>query len=104
MLAPPATDLPELAGTRVVRYADAEAACAALGGHFDAALLLSDGLDAEGEETVAAAVRACGYPVVEVQSARWEGERHSPLTAACRGVVAGFGAGALAVALRALER
>ncbi|MCC6383111.1 MAG: hypothetical protein IT304_11450 [Dehalococcoidia bacterium] len=103
VLAPLVVALPDLPGARVVRYVDAEAACVGLDAVFDVALLLSDGLDAEGEAAVAAAVRASGRPVVEVQSVRWEGERHSPLTAACRGVVAGFGAHALAAVLRSLQ-
>ncbi|MGE5595595.1 MAG: hypothetical protein ACM3S1_06110 [Hyphomicrobiales bacterium] len=91
-----AVDFDGAPGTYVERYATAAGAAQALAsGTFAAAVILSDGLDAPGAETVAAAVRAAGRPVIEVRSGPWDGATHSPLSGACRGVISGFGANGL---------
>ena len=36
---------------------------------------------------------------IEVRSARWDGTSPSPLSAACRGVISGFGTRAIATAV-----
>jgi hypothetical protein len=52
---------------------------------------------------VASAVTASGRPCIEVRSERWDGESPSPLSAACRGVISGFGVDAARQAAAALE-
>lgn len=42
-------------------------------------------------ESVAAAIRDRTAPCIEVRLAAWDGESHSPIGAACRGVISGFG-------------
>ena len=63
-------------------------------------MFVSDGLSAADEATIADAVRARTGQTIEVRSERWDGETPSPLSAACRGVISGFGA---AGAVRAIE-
>jgi hypothetical protein len=76
-----------------------------LRGHAAGAVLVSDGLPASWLPLVEAAVRGARFPVIEVTSVGWDGITHSPLTSACRGVVAGFPlAPALREAVGALQR
>ena len=56
------------------------------------AVLLTDGLDLEDLDSLASAIRERGGPCIEVRSERWDGETQSPVSAACRGVISGFGA------------
>lgn len=104
VLAPAAAAVPPEARRtlRIARYRDARDLAAALEGAFAAAVLWSDGLDAEGLVAAAEAVQACGRPVVEVQARRWDGFTHSPLSAACRGVISGFGFAGVVAAERLL--
>jgi len=90
-------------GAAIAPYTTAEEVVAALRGEFAAAVLVSDGLPADKLEEVAKAIRAASAPVVEVQSARWDGESHSPVSAACRGVIAGFGLSGVREALRVVS-
>jgi hypothetical protein len=102
VFAPEGCDLPVLAeGVEIVRYSGAAGLAGRLRG-YDAAVLVSDGL--ADPDAVAGEIRALGLPVIEVQAARWDGETHSALTAACRGVIAGFGAAAVRYALEALDQ
>ncbi|MBI5948896.1 MAG: hypothetical protein HY875_12230 [Chloroflexi bacterium] len=55
------------------------------------AVLCSDGFDDGWLEPVAAEVRVRAGPVIEVRSQRWDGVTPSPVSAACRGVISGFG-------------
>jgi 3-dehydroquinate dehydratase len=97
VFAPPSTELPALpAGADVVRYATARELVAGLREGMRA-VIVTDGLS--GGDAVAHAIRTLGASAIEVQSQRWDGETHSELTAACRGVIAGFGAGAVAYAV-----
>lgn len=98
----PAPDLPN--GVALLRYAAATDVVAALAGADGGAVLCSDALDAADLADVAAAVRAAPGPVVEVRSAPWDGETHSPLSAACAGVIAGFGADGVRAAAALLLR
>ncbi len=91
-----------LGGATLLEFEDFEGARAALLGSYAGAVLVSDTIPADRHAVVASAVRAAGYPVIEVQSRPWRGEEHSLLTAACRGVVAGFGAAGVGAAVRAL--
>ena len=54
--------------------------------------LCSDGFRPAWLEPVAAAIRARAAPVIEVRLQRWDGVTQSPVSAACRGVISGFGA------------
>lgn len=68
-----------------------------------AAVILSTGFDINEQETIAAAVRSSGARVLEVREERWDGFSASPLSAACRGVIAGFGANGISAAIAALR-
>ncbi len=57
---------------------------------------------AEGADGMGAAIRERTAPCIEVRLASWDGESHSPISAACRGVISGFGVGGLARAAELL--
>lgn len=59
------------------------------------AVVCTDGLAPEDLPSLAAAIAAHPASCVEVRAAAWDGESGSPVAAACRGVVSGFGARSL---------
>ena len=64
-------------------------------------VLCIDGLpDAE---VIAGAVRTIEATVILVELGSWDGETHSPVSAACTGVVAGFGIAGLSAAVALLR-
>jgi len=67
------------------------------------AVVCTDGLGGGWLEAVAAAIRERAGPVIEVRSERWDGVTHSPVSAACRGVISGFGASGVAAAVGVLS-
>jgi len=69
----------------------------------EAAVVVSDGFDANQVINLASAVVSVGKPVIEVRAARWDGETPSPLSAACRGVISGFGDAGVVAAVRLLR-
>ncbi len=81
----------------------AEDLAAALAQPHDAAVIVTDALPDFSLEGVAAAIRASSKPCVEVRSERWDGESFSPVSAACRGVISGFGASGLLAAATLVE-
>lgn len=103
VIVPAGTAAGDWPGCEVVAGSTAAEAVRALGKSFSAAVVVSDGLAGEGLVAVAAAVAACGRPVIEVRSGRWDGVEPSPLSAACRGVISGFGMAGVREALRVLE-
>jgi hypothetical protein len=76
-----------------------EAAAALQSPGWEAAVLLSDGIPPGDDVAVATVVRAAGRPVIEVRRERWDGDTWSPLSAACRGVIAGFGLAGVGAAI-----
>lgn len=64
---------------------------AAKAGDAEGAIIVSDGIAVEELDTVAAAVRGWTGTCIEVRGAAWDGTTFSPLSAACRGVISGFG-------------
>lgn len=86
--APAPDGLPD--GVELRRYAAADVIAALAAADGDV-VLCADGIDVADLADVAAAVRDAPGTVVEVRSAPWDGETHSPLSAACAGVIAGFG-------------
>ncbi len=101
VFAPPTAALPTLpADVKVVRFGTAHELVAALRGPENI-VLVSDGL--RGGDAVAHAIRTAGVTVIQVQSEKWDGEEHSALTAACKGVIAGFGLSAVAYAISAFD-
>jgi hypothetical protein len=76
----------------------------ALRGQWDAAILLTGGIPDELLAAIAESVRASGRPVIEVRSDRWDGATPSPVSAACRGVISGFGPAGAAAAAALLQR
>lgn len=90
--------LPE--GATTVRWGDLASLVAALG--RDGALpcvVVTDGLHSDTAAAVAGAIRARTGPVYEVRSAPWDGESPSAVSAACRGVISGFGVSGLRAAV-----
>jgi 3-dehydroquinate dehydratase len=92
----------EVAPAILLEFRSFDEVQAAFLGRYDGAVFVSDGIPADRLAVVAGSVRGAGYPVIEVQSHPWRGEEHSPLTAACRGVIAGFGAHGIRAALEIL--
>jgi 3-dehydroquinate dehydratase len=90
-------------GVTVVGYSTVREAVEGLQTPADAAVLYS-GLPPESQPALAAAVREGGRPVIEVRGERWDGETQSELSAACRGVISGFGFGGVAAAIALLGR
>ena len=84
-----------LPGTVLLSYGTALDLVVTLRATANAAVIWSDGLEADSLEAVAAAVRDREGACIEVRSERWDGQTFSPLSAACRGVISGFGEGAL---------
>ncbi len=80
-------------------FATAGEAAAALAADPSPAIILTDSVDAAAQEAIAAALRAHPRPCIEVRSARWDGTSPSPLSAACRGAISGFGTRAIATAV-----
>ncbi|KAA0226618.1 hypothetical protein EDM76_12805 [bacterium] len=98
VLAPEGMATDPVAGCDVVACRSVGEIARALAGEFAAAVLVSDGLPAADLEQAAGVVRACRFPVIEVRSERWDGTAYSPLSAACRGVISGFGAAGIVAA------
>lgn len=92
-----------LEGAPVAAYEDLQGLLAALAAHSGPAVLWGDGIAPAWEEQVAAAIRAHGQPVIEVRSDCWDGQSPSPISAACRGVVSGFGRNGVLRAVRLLS-
>ncbi|GAB4331029.1 MAG: hypothetical protein Kow0010_16180 [Dehalococcoidia bacterium] len=71
---------------------------------FDAAVLMTDAVPPADADVVAKAVKRAARPVIEVQGRRWDGMESSPISAACRGVISGFGVDGVVAAVRLLEQ
>lgn len=80
------------AGSSLVPYETVVDAVVALKATTFPAVVCTDGLAPEDLPSLAAAISAHPAPCVEVRAAAWDGESSSPVAAACRGVVSGFGA------------
>lgn len=87
----------------IVRYRSAPEAIGEFAGSAGAVIIVSDGLHPEDLPAVAEAVRASTKPCIEVRGGGWDGTTFSPLSAACRGVVSGFGPAAVARAVELLR-
>lgn len=90
--------------TEMVRFAAAAEVVWALASGGGPVVLLSDGLTASDVAAIADAVRRSSRAVIEVRSERWDGQTESELSAACRGVISGFGLDGIAAAVALLER
>ncbi len=99
-----AVPLPLPDGVDVRACACAAEVVAALGDARGGLVLCSDGFSAAEREQVAAAVAAASAAVVEVRSESWDGETHSPLSAACVGMIAGFGLAGVSAAAALLRQ
>ncbi len=93
-------DIAGVAGTVLLTYGNAVDLIISLRATANPAVIWSDGLEDDSLEAVAAAVRDHAGACIEVRSEGWDGERFSPLSAACRGVISGFGERGLAAAVR----
>lgn len=87
-----AHELPELGEeVRVVTYANLAEAVGALPDATVPAVVWSDGLFEDDPTEIAPFVRARAAATIEVRADRWDGRTPSHLSAACRGVISGFG-------------
>jgi hypothetical protein len=68
------------------------------------AVLVTDHLDDEDLDSLAAAIKERTGQVIEVRLSAWDGETHSPVSAVCRGVISGFGADGIVRAVDLLRR
>lgn len=87
-----------IAGTVLLTYGGAVDLVVTLRATANPAIIWSDGLDEDSLDAVAAAVRDRKGTCIEVRGTGWDGQTFSPLSAACRGVISGFGEGGLAAA------
>lgn len=85
-------------------YSGARSVVGELRSDFDAAVLMTDAIPPADAEMVAKAVKRAARPVIEVQGAQWEGTETSPISAACRGVISGFGVDGVVAAVRLIEQ
>ncbi len=69
----------------------------------EALVVVSDGFEPDQLAIMAVAISTSGTPVIEVKAQRWDGESPSPVSAACRGVISGFGDAGVAAAVRMLQ-
>ncbi len=98
---------PPLDGCELRGYATAAEVVAALGEAAGSVVLCSDGLAIDDLGVVAEALAAVDdgtTTIVEVQHERWDGETQSPVSAACAGVIAGFGPAGVAAAVALLTQ
>ncbi len=102
LLPPDVTPPPLPDGVEVRTCATAAAAVAALARATGVVVLCDDGLEGGGAE-VADAVAAVEGTVIQVKQGAWDGENHSPVSAACAGVIAGFGRGGVGAAVALLR-
>ncbi len=79
------------AGSSLVPFETVVDAVVALKATTFPAVICTDGLAPEDLPSLAAAVTAHPGACIEVRAAAWDGESGSPVAAACRGVVSGFG-------------
>lgn len=79
-------------GSVLVPYETVVDAVVALKATALPAVVCTDGLAPEDLPSLAAAIAAHPASCIEVRAAAWDGESGSPVAAACRGVVSGFGA------------
>lgn len=97
----PSARLPEIGpvpGAVLLTYGNALDLVVTLRATANPVVIWSDDLDEESLEAVAAAVRDRQGACIEVRSKGWDGQTFSPLSAACRGVISGFGVRGLAAA------
>ena len=95
--APPS--LPEGVDVRVC--ATPREVVAALSAATGDVVLCVDGLGGAAE--IAEAAAGVAGSVIQVEQDAWDGETHSPVSAACRGVIAGFGIAGVNAAVALLE-
>ena len=86
-------------GTVRLTYGNALDLVVTLRATSNPAVVWSDGLAEDSLEAVAAAIRDRQGDCIEVRSEAWDGRTFSPLSAACRGVISGFGERGLAAAV-----
>lgn len=87
-----------------VQYESSEKLASQLATNGDSpAVILTAGITDTDQEIIAAAIRTHGIRVIEVREERWDGFSASPLSAACKGVIAGFGANGIGAAITALR-
>ena len=104
VLVPRSLPAPELPGSAMlVHFSTAFDAVVSLRATDVPAVIVTDGLDAEDLDSLAAAIRERSGECIEVRSQGWDGETQSPVASACRGVISGFGADGIRRAVELLS-
>lgn len=96
-------EIPAMPGTIMLPYGAALDLIVSLRAITNPAVIWSDGVEDDAIDAVAAAVRDHEAACIEVRAERWDGASFSSLSAACRGVISGFGMGGLPPAARLLR-
>ena len=91
-------------GGQVRHYRDAAEVREVLSGADHAFVLCGDGLAEKDALGLAALIRELGRTAIEVRGEPWDGVSASPLSAACRGVISGFGLAGVRAAAALLLR
>jgi hypothetical protein len=95
-----ADQLPEAPeGVLIVHFKTIDGLCQLMAKGASAFVLVSDSIADAELPRVARAVHESGTPCIELRSAPWDGTTFSPLSAACRGVISGFGFDAMSQAV-----
>jgi hypothetical protein len=99
-----ARQLPDFGdGVLVAHYRTTGDLCQALATAAQAFVVITDALPHGELPRVAETITSSGAPCIEVRSEAWDGTTFSPVSAACRGVISGFGLGGVAQAVDVLR-
>ncbi len=86
-----APNLPHIDGAVLVPFTSTLDVVVSLRASPLPAVICTDTIPPDESESLVTAIRERAGPSIEVRLAGWDGESHSPISAACRGVVSGFG-------------
>ena len=86
-----APSLPQIDGAVLVPFTSTLDVVVSLKASPLPAVICTDTIPPDEGESVVTAIRDRAGSCVEVRLAPWDGESHSPISAACRGVISGFG-------------
>lgn len=104
VLVPTTVDIALPAGSELQEYRDTNDLVTRLGmlPIGTRVVLFHENLAVEEQERIAGTIRHHELDVVEVRGSGWDGFAPAPLSAACRGVISGFGAAGIGHAVTAL--
>lgn len=99
-----APNLPHIDGAVLVPFTSTLDVVVSLKASQLPAVICTDTIPPDESESVVTAIRERTAPCIEVRLAGWDGESHSPISAACRGVISGFGPAGVVRAADLLRR